>query len=86
VSDRSVRPEPLAGDPVPFAATREQLRKSRRTERELIEAIFEDEQMLGRPHLPSEREAFAKGFFSQEYVVEVRLLAAQWLLDEPDEE
>jgi hypothetical protein len=47
LSEHSVRPETLAGDP--FAD-------------ELYEAIREDEAELGRPHSPGEREAFASGF------------------------
>jgi len=35
---------------------------------------------------PSEREAFARGFFGQEYAAEVRLLAREGLLDDEDVE
>jgi len=47
LSTDRVHPETLAGDP--FAA-------------ELAEAIREDEDGLGRPHTPGEREAFSAGF------------------------
>ena len=47
MSTDRVHPETLVGDP--FAA-------------ELAEAIREDEDGLGRPHTPGEREAFSAGF------------------------
>jgi hypothetical protein len=72
----------LAGDP--FAAERKRVRHSRRTEAELVEAIREDEARQGRPMTPSERDAFARGFFGQEYAAEVRLLARTGMLDDPD--
>ena len=84
MSDRSVHPETLAGDP--FAAQRRRARQSRRTEAELIEAIHQDEAQQGRPMTPSERESFARGFFGQEYAAEVRLLARARLLDGEDGE
>jgi inosine/xanthosine triphosphate pyrophosphatase family protein len=82
MDDVRVHPEALAGDPTPYAAEWKRIRQSRRTEGELIASLIEDERELGRPHTPSEREAFAKGFFGQEYGEEIRLLAAQGLLDE----
>ena len=86
MSDRSVDPRTLAGDPIAFAAERRQLRRERRTAAELIEAIHEDEEKLGRPMSHNERVGFARGFFGPEYVAEVRLLAAEGLLDDEDEE
>ena len=86
MSDRSVDPRTLAGDPIAFAAERKRVRQSHRTEEELVAALREDEKTLGRPHLPSEREAFAQGFFSVEYGQEIRMLAAQGLLDPEDDE
>ena len=82
MSTHRVHPETLAGDP--FAAEHKRYRQSRRTEAELVEAIREDEARQGRPMSPSEREAFARGFFGQEYAVEVRLLARAGLLDDED--
>jgi len=84
LSDRSVDPRTRAGDPIAFAAERERVRQSRRTEAELVEAIHEDEAALGRPHTPSERDGFTRGFFSVEYAAEVRLLARAGLLDDED--
>jgi hypothetical protein len=86
LSDPSVRPETRSGDPFAFAAEWERIRRSRRTEEELAWAIREDEERQGRPMTPSERTEFARGFFSQEYGEEIRILAAQGLLDEEDEE
>src|SRR5215204_5416016 len=80
--ENRVHPETLAGDP--FAAERGRIRHSRRTEDELVAAIREDEERQGCPMTPREREAFARGFFGQEYAAEVRLLAAQGLLDEEE--
>jgi hypothetical protein len=82
----SVDPRTRAGDPFVHAGEeRRQLRRERRTEQELIEAIREDEARLGRSMTPGERLGFAKGFFGVEYVAEVRLLAAEGLLDGEDE-
>ena len=86
MDDVRVHPETLASDPIPYAAERMRIRQSRRTEAELFEAIRDDEERQGRPMTPSERTEFAKGFFSQVYGQEIRLLAAQGLLDEEDEE
>jgi hypothetical protein len=82
VDDVRVHPETVAGDP--FAAERKRIKHSRRTEAELVEAIREDEAQQGRPMTPSEREAFARGFFGQEYAAEVRLLARPGMLDDED--
>src|SRR5215218_8436998 len=60
----STRRIPLAGDPF-YAA-------GKRIEAELLEALAEDEAKQGRPHTPREREAFARGFFGEEYRQEVR--------------
>lgn len=84
MDDVRVHRETLAGDP--FAAARSQINQSRRTEAELVEAIREDEAQQGRPMTPSERDAFARGFFGQGYAAEVRLLAAEGLLDDGDGE
>ena len=84
MSTDRVHPEPRSGDPFAFAAEGERIRRSRRTEEELAWAIREDEERQGRPMTPSERTEFAKGFFSQEYGEEIRLLAAQGLLDDED--
>jgi hypothetical protein len=81
-----IHPVTLAGDPFAFAAERERLRKSSRTHAEEMEAIAEDEATLGRPHTPSERDAFVRGFHGQEYAAEVRLLARVGMLDDEDEE
>src|SRR5215210_2201224 len=87
LSTDRVHPETLAGDPFAHACEeRRQLRRERRTEAELIEAIREDEEKLGRPMSHNERVGFARGFFGPEYVAEIRLLAAQGLLDDEDEE
>ena len=61
-----------------------EIRRTRRTEQELIEAIREDEQRTGRTMTPSEREGFARGFFGPEYAAEIRLLAASGHLDDED--
>lgn len=86
MSTDSVRPETLAGDPFAYVGERRQLRRERRTEAELVEAIREDEQKLGRPMTHGERGGFARGFFGPEYVAEIRLLAAEGLLDAEDQE
>ena len=65
---------------------RTRVRQSRRTEAELAEAIREDEARQGRTMTPTEREAFARGFFGQEYAAEVRLLARAGLLDDVREQ
>ncbi len=61
------------------------VRRTDRTEAELIEAIAEDEERQGRPMTPSERIGFARGFYGQEYAEEIRYLAAAGLLDDEDE-
>lgn len=87
MSDRIVDPRTLAGDLIASAGERKRTGRERRTEAGLVEAIREDERRLGRPITQGEREGFAKGFFGVEYVAEeVRLLAAQGLLDEEDGE
>jgi hypothetical protein len=84
LSEHRIHP---AGDPIAHAGTaRQQLRRERRTESELIEAIREDEKELGRSMTPGKGEGFAKGFFGVEYTAEVRLLAAEGQLDDEDEE
>ena len=57
--------------------------RSVRAEAELGEAIREDEQQLGRPHTPREREAFARGFRGE--AVEVHHAAPRCLLRLHDE-
>ena len=84
MDDVRVHPEALAGDPFAFAAEMERIRKSRRTEGDLIAALIEDEICQGRPHTPSERDAFARGFFGQEYGEEIRALANAGMLDDED--
>jgi len=86
LSDRSVDPRTRAGEPIAFAGERERIKQSRRTEAELVEAIREDEEKLGRPMTHNERVGFARGFFGPEYVAEIRVLAAEGLLDEEDGE
>ena len=86
MSDRRIHSETLAGDPIAFAGERERVRQSRRTEAELVDAIPEYEAQQGRPMTPTQRESFARGFFSVEYGDEIRLLVAQGLLDDEDEE
>jgi hypothetical protein len=87
VDDVRVHRATLAGDPFAHAGEeRRQLRRERRTESELIEAIREDEERLGRPMTHGERLGFARGFYGPEYVAEVRLLAAEGLLDDEDGE
>lgn len=87
--ERRIHPETLAGDP--FAAAGErlgeatQIRRARRTHAEEVEAVFEEETRLGRPMTPGEREHFVRGFHSQSYVAEVRLLARVGLLDEDED-
>jgi hypothetical protein len=87
LSTGRVHPETLAGDPFAHAGReRQQLRRERRTESELIAAIREDEERLGRPMTHGERVGFAKGFYGPEYVAEVRLLAVEGLLADADDE
>jgi hypothetical protein len=82
LSTDSVDPRTLAGGS--FAAERKQVRQSRHTEAELVEAIAEDEAQQGRPMTPTEREAFARGFFGQEYAAEVRMLARAGMLGDAE--
>jgi hypothetical protein len=84
LSEHRVHPETLAGDP--FAAEHKRVRQSCRTEEELVAAIREDEARQGHPMIPREREAFARGFFGQEYGEEIRMLARAGLLDGEDGE
>jgi hypothetical protein len=87
LSTEKFSPRTRAGDPFVHAGeARKQLRRERRTEQELVEAIREDERQQGRTMTHGERLGFAKGFFSTEYAAEVRLLAAEALLDGEDEE
>ena len=76
MDERRITP---AGDPIHAAGQR--VRRSRRTEAELIEAIRDDERQTGRTLTPTEREAFARGFFGPEYAEEIRLLAEAGHLD-----
>ena len=84
MSDRSVGPETRAGDPIAWAAGMERVRRSRRTDAELVEAIREDEERLGRAMSQGEREAFARGFHGEAYAEELRLLAEHGRLDDGD--
>lgn len=54
-------------------------------EAELLEALAEGEALIGRPHTPREREAFAVGFFAEEYAAEIRRLMALGV-EEPGED
>ncbi len=84
MSDRSVDPRTRAGDPGPatYKAGMAPLKRSRRTYAEEMEAVAEEEARLGRLMSQREREAFARGFHGEEYVAEIRLLAAHRRLDE----
>jgi hypothetical protein len=82
--EHSVDQAARAGDTIAFAAEMERIRKSRRTEGDLIAALIEDEMRQGRPMTPSERDAFARGFFGQEYGEEIRALAKAGMLDGED--
>jgi hypothetical protein len=86
VSEHSVDRVARAGDPIAYAAERVRLRTGSRTHAEEMEAIAEDEATLGRPHTPSERDAFVRGFHGREYAAEVRLLAKAGMLDDEDDE
>ncbi|HEV8045577.1 MAG TPA: hypothetical protein VGP38_10370 [Rubrobacter sp.] len=69
MSDRRIPPAPDRGQ-ASFTGVR------RLTEAELAESIHADEIKLGRPHTPSERMGFTRGFFGQEYAEEIRRLMA----------
>lgn len=86
MSTDRVHPSTRAGDPIAWAAGMERVRKSRRTDAELVEAIREDEERLGRSMSQGEREAFARGFHGEAFVEELRLLAAHGRLDDGDDE
>jgi len=86
LSEHSVDRATRAGDPFAASEARKRVKQSRRTEPELIEAIREDEQQLGRSLTPSERDAFARGFHGQSYGQEIRMLARAGLLDGEDSE
>lgn len=73
MSEHSVDRKTLAGDPFPFVAAE-------------LEAIAEEEARLGRPMTPGERDAFVRGFHAVSYAAEIRLLAAEGLLSEADED
>ncbi len=82
MSTDRVHPSTRAGDPIAWAAGMERVRRSRRTDAELVEAIREDERRLGRAMSQREREAFARGFHGEAYAEEIRLLAAHGRLDD----
>ncbi len=82
MSTDRVHPATRAGDPIAWSAGMERVRRSRRTDAELVEAILEDEERLGRRMSQGEREAFAAGFHGEAYVEELRLLAAHGRLDD----
>ncbi|HEV8046016.1 MAG TPA: hypothetical protein VGP38_12590 [Rubrobacter sp.] len=69
MSDRRIPPAPDRGQ-ASFTGVR------RRSPLEELEAVHEDEIRLGRPHTPSERDAFVRGFHGQEYGEEIRRLMA----------
>jgi hypothetical protein len=64
-------PASIAGDPFAWAGRRlEEPRRGlseRRTEAELVEAVYEEEGRRGYPMSYGERVAFARGFFAPEY-------------------
>ena len=84
MSTESVDPRTRAGDPglATYKAGMARLKRSRRTYAEEMEAVAEEEARLGRPMSHREREAFARGFHGEEYVAEIRLLAAHGRLDD----
>lgn len=75
MSTDRVHPARRAGDPIAWAAGMERVRRARRTDAELVEAILEDEERLGRRMSDRERVAFAQGFHGEAYVEELRLMA-----------
>jgi hypothetical protein len=86
LSTEKFSPRTRAGDPFAHAGeSRKQLRRERRTEQELVEAIREDERQQGRTMTPAERLGFAKGFFGVEYTAEIRLLAAEGILTDSED-
>ncbi len=78
-----------AGDPFMAAGRSSSLESVReivrRTYPELIEAIRDEETLLGRPMTMGEIEAFARGYHAEEYWLDVRRLMS-WGVEEPDEE
>ncbi len=84
MSTDRVHPSTRAGDPssAAWAAGMERVRRIRRTDAELVEAIREDEERLGRAMSQGEREAFARGFHGEAFVEELRLLAEHGRLDD----
>ena len=81
MSDRSVDPRTLAGDPFAYAGSK----IPRRGHEECVTAMREEER-LGRPLSQREREGFARGFHAPEYRMEIASLAARGLLDEEEED
>jgi hypothetical protein len=79
-----LHPETLADDPgsATYKARMTRLKRSRRTYGEEMEAVAEEEARPGRSMGHREREAFARGFHGEEYVTEIRLLAAHGRLDD----
>jgi hypothetical protein len=71
VAQRTLRRAQEPGEASPEARAPERKRR-RYTEQELVDAIREDERRLGRPLSQREREAFARGFFGQEYADDLR--------------
>ncbi len=57
----------------------------RRTYPQLVEAIRDREKQLGRPMTMGEIDAFASGYYAEEYSLDVRRLMS-WGVEEPDEE
>jgi hypothetical protein len=57
----------------------------RRSYPELIEAIKDEETLMGRPMNMGEIDAFARGYHAEEYRLDLRRLMS-WGVEEPDEE
>jgi hypothetical protein len=85
---RTTNPATLAGDPFAYAGRRiEEARRGlreRRTEAELVEDLFAEEERRGYPMSYGERVAFAYGYFAPEYATEVRRLMVHALAEGED--
>jgi hypothetical protein len=70
-----------AGDPFFAAGRRKELehigKVVRRTYPELMAAVREEEERLGRPMLPSEAEEHARAFFAPKYREDLRAIPAK---------
>jgi hypothetical protein len=78
-----------AGDPFMAAGRSSSLESIREIVRrsypELIEAIKDEETLMGRPMNMGEIDAFARGYHAEEYRLDLRRLMS-WGVEEPDEE